>query len=189
MTLTAVRRTVLLVGGGALLAGVLQAVLWWWLAPQQHLQVAANGAVGAVASAFRLAPFASVAIWVLLGLVLAAVVGVAAWQGRAARGPRILLVLLVGSLGGAVVAWGLAQLLAGTATDVGSAAIAAVHSGAAALIVQPPTLPPLWVGVLPAALAVGIYTFLAGWSGSAELGRSAPSGADEHPAERQHGGG
>ncbi|WP_194852963.1 DUF2567 domain-containing protein [Nocardia sp. SYP-A9097] len=80
-------------------------VLWAFLAPAERLLVvdADRGAALTGESTHR---FDAVAIFVLIGLVVAVLSTVAAWRWRSVRGPVLLLGLLAGSaLGSSVMRW------------------------------------------------------------------------------------
>ena len=159
-------RGVLGVGAAFLLAGVVQALLWSRLAPGRQIQIVSDSQYVVLGGSFSTAQFTSIALFVLIGVVIAVSIAVAAWRVRTARGPVMLLTVLVGSVLGGVVAWGLATMIA-PGTDLHTAALA----GAVGVITERPLTGSLLVLCAQAGLATAVYTFLAAWNGTPRLGR------------------
>ncbi|MGX1807836.1 DUF2567 domain-containing protein [Nocardia sp. NPDC055321] len=95
-------RAAAVVFGALVAASGVAGVLWAFLAPAEQLWVV-DPERGAALTGESLHRFDGVAIFVLLGLVVAFLSAAAAWRWRRVRGPILLLGLLGGSLVGAVV--------------------------------------------------------------------------------------
>ncbi|GAA2012021.1 DUF2567 domain-containing protein [Nakamurella flavida] len=160
-------RGVLGVGVAFLVAGLVQAVLWSLLAPGRQIQLLDQGRYAVLGGSFSTAQFTSIAVFVLLGVVLAVTIAVAAWRVRTARGPRMLLTVLIGSLLGGVIAWGLATMIA-PGTDLH---VAAATGAVGDVFTERPVTGSLLVLCAQAGLATAVYTFLAAWNGTPGLGR------------------
>ncbi|WP_067697328.1 DUF2567 domain-containing protein [Nocardia jejuensis] len=155
----------------------LAGVVWAYLAPAEQLLVVEpdRGSALTGESAHR---FDSLAIFVLTGIVLGVLTAAATWRWRRARGPLLLIGLLLGSGAGTVVA----RLVGEAVAEQLHARPAhpAIHSivefaptidGLSVLIVQP----------LFAALAILIMTALS-TSDDLGSGHRAPFGADPENA-------
>jgi hypothetical protein len=150
---------------GAALIGVLQAWLWSAIAPGEQFQVAADGQAFALPTeSFH--QFTSIAIFVLIGLVVAVGTSAAAWHRRSLRGATMLGIVVCANVLGALTAYQLGAVLAD-----GVDPTALGPSNAVRIVTAPPVLGNVLVMVIQPAVAAAIYTFLALWNGNADLGR------------------
>lgn len=152
------------------LLGLPLGLVWSLLAPAERGLITGDPTLGE--GGFVALPgesghrFDALAVFVLLGLGLGVLVGVAGWLLRHVRGPVLLLGLIAGS---ALAAW----LAMRAGTTIAAAryndefAAAAVDTVAA----RPPPLESAWALVaLPLATAL-VYGLAAGWNGRDDLGR------------------
>lgn len=158
-----------------ILAGLVQAVAWSLLAPQQRWIVYPDGTFLSLPmeSANR---YTAIALFVLMSTIIGIVLAVAAWQIRFARGPRMILALVVGGALGSLVALLLGEALIGGVIP--------------AIVAQtPPTEPTMvsmipglsWVSVIVTPLAALVpYTLFAAWHSEPDLSR--PQGPEDPPA-------
>ncbi|AOS62741.1 DUF2567 domain-containing protein [Actinoalloteichus hymeniacidonis] len=161
------RRDILPALSALSLVGLLGLPLGWvWseLAPSMQVRVLSNGTLAPLAmeSYHR---FDAIAVFVLLGMALGVLTGVACWLLRARRGPLTALAVVGGS---ALAAW--------LAMRTGLSFAASAHPlgdqiGAGMTLVRPPALDSAWAMIaqpLGAALAYGLAT---AWNGEDDLGR------------------
>lgn len=150
---------------GAVLVGVLQAWLWSQIAPGEQFQVATDGQAFALPTE-SYHQFTSIAIFALIGLVVAVGSAAAAWHWRSLRGAAMLGIVMYSNVIGALTAYQLGAVLA---NGVDPAALG--KSDAVSIVTAPPTLGNVLVIVIQPAIAAAIYTFMALWNGHADLGR------------------
>ncbi len=148
----------------AAVLGVGQGALWARIAPLPPYIVYKDGtSAGLPTVSSQL--FIGIAIYTLMGLVIGIVLASGVWRIRRVRGTFTLLAV-TGSA--AVGAW-LAYVVGNAMTSgVDPASIGA--TGAASLVSALPGHYALAIVAEP-ALAAAVYTFLAAWNGSAQLGR------------------
>ncbi|WP_169812659.1 DUF2567 domain-containing protein [Nocardia acidivorans] len=98
-------RAAAVVFAGIAAVSALGGVLWGFLAPAEQLLVV-DPERGAALTGESTHRFDAVAIFVLLGVVIAVLSTAAAWRWRSVRGPLLLLGLLAGSaLGSSMLRW------------------------------------------------------------------------------------
>jgi hypothetical protein len=156
-------RAALLIVVALLIVSALGGVVWGFLAPTEQLFVLKPGK-GSTLTGESVHQFDALAIFVCIGAVTGVLSALGAWRRRAARGPLLLLGLLIGSIAGAFVMSKVGEQVMEWQhprphnPPVGQIVVVPVDVGSwLALIVQP----------LFAALVV---LFLAALSPSADLG-------------------
>lgn len=143
--------------------GVLQGVLWSAIAPGEQFVVYPNGQYQVLPTE-SYHQFTSIAIFVLIGVVVALAVATAVWQWRSIRGLATLLVVAGANGLGALAAYAVGGALA---TGVDPAAVGTSRSGS--LVTAAPSLGTALVLLAQPAVAVAVYTFLVAWSGRPDL--------------------
>ncbi len=155
-----------LLTGLAAVAGVLQALLWSRIAPGEQSYVTTTGSFGGLPTA-SLHQFAAIAIFVLIGIVVAVSGASAVWHWRSIRGVTTALVVAGANLVGGLVAYLLAPVFA-SGVDPGSVGAVAAQT----VVTAPPSVGTALVLVVQPAVAVAVYTFLAAWNGRPDLARA-----------------
>ena len=153
--------------------GVLQGVLWSVIAPGEQFVVYPGGQYGALPTE-SYHQFASIAIFVLIGVVVALAVATAVWQWRSTRGLTTLLVVAGANGLGALTAYAVGRALA---SGVDPAAVGASRTGT--LVTAAPSLGTALVLLAQPAVAVAVYTFLVAWSGRPDLAISPGAGTQQ----------
>jgi len=145
-------------------AGVVQGLLWAFLAPGVPYKVLADGRYGALptTSSYH---YVSLALFCWLGILVGVLTAVGAWRFTAARGWRMQLTLIGGSLAGALIAWGLGLLIA-PGTDPASVGASSADS----IVTAPPATGTILAVLAQPAVAAVVYTFLVAWNGRPDLG-------------------
>lgn len=159
------KRGAAVVVGVCLIAGVLQGLIWAFLAPGVPYKVLADGRYGALptTTSYR---FVSLALFCWLGIIVGLLTALGAWRVVAARGWRMVLVLVGGCAVGALIAWGLGVLVA-PGTDPASVGATSADS----IVVAPPTTGTILAVLAQPAVAALVYLFLVAWDGRPDLGR------------------
>jgi hypothetical protein len=138
--------------------------LWAWLAPPQNVVVQQDASMVPVTgeSYHRLD---GLMLFVLIGLGIGLITGIAVWMLRERRGPVVMLAATLGS----VVAAYLGQLT-GTGTAAGKYTVGAAPEVGDVIALAP--VLETWWGVLAWPLGTALaYGCLAAWNGLDDLGR------------------
>ena len=166
MSAAAGRRAVWVVLGICGLIGVVQGAVWALVAPGIPYQVLADGRFGPLPTTSTY-HFVDVAVFALSGMVIGIVLAAGSWQVRVARGWKMLLAVVGGSLAGALIGWGIGVLFA-PGVDPASVGVSTADS----IVTAAPTTGTFLVVLAQPALAAAVYTFLAAWNGHPDLDRS-----------------
>ncbi|SDP24227.1 Protein of unknown function [Nakamurella panacisegetis] len=148
--------------------GVLQAILWSLIAPGEQFVVYADGTYLPLPTA-SYHQFTSIAIFCLVGLVVAVSSATLIWHWRSVRGTAMVLVVAGANAVGALVAYLVGRILV---SGVDPASVG--PSAASSLVNAAPTLGNAMVLLVQPGLAVVVYTFLIAWNGDPDLGRVTP---------------
>jgi hypothetical protein len=149
-------------------AGVVQGLLWAFLAPGVPYKVLADGRYGALPTTSSYY-FVSLALFCWLGIIAGVLIAVGAWRARTARGWRMQLGLIGGSMAGALIAWGLGILVA-PGTDPASVGA----SGSESIVTAAPSTGTILAVLAQPAVAALAYPFLGAWNGRPDLDRMVP---------------
>jgi len=156
--------------GVTALIGALQGVLWSRIAPGEQFKVYTDGQFLPLPTE-SYHPFTSIAIFALVGIVVAVLVASLTWRWRSVRG-SLMVVIVAGANGlGALTAYLLGRALV---SGVDPATVGA--SGAESIVTSAATLGNALVFLVQPAVAVAVYTFLIIWNGQSDLGRQAAAG-------------
>ena len=150
------------------IVGVLQAILWSLIAPGEQFLVYTDGTYLPLPTE-SYHQFTSIAIFTLIGVVVAISAATLTWHWRTVRGTVMVLVVAGANGIGALVAYLVGRVLA-SGVDPASVGPASATSVAHAA----PTLGNAMVLLIQPGVAVVVYTFLIAWNGSPDLGRVMP---------------
>ena len=148
--------------------GVLQAILWSSIAPGEQFVVYTDGQYLPLPTA-SYHQFTSIAIFTLIGLVVAVGSATLTWHWRSVRGTVMVLVVAGANAIGALVAYLVGAVLV---SGVDPASIG--PTSASSLVNAAPTLGNAMVLLIQPGVAVVVYTFLVAWNGRPDLGRVIP---------------
>ncbi len=162
--------------GAAVLVGALQGVLWSRIAPGEQFKVYTDGGFLPLPTE-SYHQFTSIAIFALIGVVVAVSAATLTWHWRSVRGTTMALVVVGANALGALTAYLLGRVLA-TGVDPASVGNSSVES----IVRAAPTLGNAMVLIIQPAIAVAVYTFLVAWNGQPGLGRPQDSLAVSVPA-------
>lgn len=158
-----VNRAAVLLSAGLLIAAVAQGVLWARFAPGTPYQVRSDG-FGALPTTTNYR-FAAAALFALSGVVIGVTAAVGTWSARRVRGVPMLVVLVLGSAAGAVLAWGVGAWLA-PGTDPAQL----VGVDPAVIVTGHPTTGTWLVTLAQPTAAAAVFTLLAAWNGQPDMG-------------------
>lgn len=148
--------------------GALQGVLWSRIAPGEQFKVYTDGQYLPLPTE-SYHQFTGIALFALIGVVVAVSLASACWHWRSVRGTSTVLVLAAANGLGALTAYLLGRLLV---AGVDPATVGATSSES--VVTAAPTLGNAMVLIAQPAVAVAVYTFLVAWSGQPDLGRREP---------------
>ncbi|MDG3012044.1 DUF2567 domain-containing protein [Rhodococcus sp. D2-41] len=184
-----------LIGIGSALAGALLGVVWGLLAPPEHVLIGHDGAISLMNESTH--RFDAIGMFAFMSLALGVLCGAVAWLWRSARGPLMVVGLVLGCLLGAWLAEEVGVSLAthrfpvGGDFDLGQVvAIPPSLRLSEIRVVGPDWLSPLltwcggWVALIGQALGAGVVVLLAAvlspWDGlgAGDQEYRAPAGPD-----------
>jgi hypothetical protein len=147
------------------LLGALEGVLWSRIAPGEQFFVNPDGQFGALPTE-SYHQFTDIAIFALIGIVVAVAVGTLSWRWRSVRGTSTVLVVAGSNALGALTAYLLGRVMVSGVdpASVGPSSVVSVVDAAA-------TLGNVMVIIVQPAVAVAVYTFLVAWNGQQDLSR------------------
>ena len=151
--------------GGAVIVGALQGWLWSRIAPGEQFFVNTDGSFGGLPTE-SYHQFTSIAIFALIGLVVAVAAATLTWHWRSVRGAAMALVVVGANGLGALTAYLLGRVLA---SGVDPATVG--NSSTASIVTAAPVLGNVMVVVVQPAIAIAVYTFLVAWNGQPGLDR------------------
>jgi hypothetical protein len=155
--------------GATVIVGALQGLLWSRIAPGEQFKVYTDGGFLPLPTE-SYHQFTSIAIFALLGFVVAAAAATLTWHWRSVRGATMALVVVGGNALGALTAYLVGRVLA-SGVDPESIGNSSVES----IVRAAPTLGNAMVIIIQPAIAIAVYTFLVAWNGQSDLAR--PQGA------------
>jgi hypothetical protein len=154
--------------GVTVILGALQGVLWSLIAPGEQFVVYTDGQYLPLPTE-SYHQFTSIAIFVLIGAVVAIAVATAVWHWRSIRGLTTVLVVAGANGLGALTAYLVGRAVV---SGVDPASIGATR--AAAVVTAAPSLGSAMVLIAQPAIAVAAYTLLVAWSGRSDLAVPTP---------------